>query len=1037
MRPIKLTMCAFGPYSSKQVIDFSSLPENLFIITGDTGAGKTMIFDALCYALYGESSGGVRSISALRCNKADPKETTFVELEFEYHGRRYLIHREPEQNIAKQRGEGLKNQKASAFLDGEGIANRLTKIPEIRTRIEEIIGLDCDQYRMTMMIAQGDFAKLIEADTNARKDVFRTILGTKYLERFILLLKDNASTLKSSITGKQIQLRTKLGSLNLDAPEFTHKLNNESMDLSLVMEDIPPLLIAQAEALKPLKESSDAAKAEYGELLKSQQAVLENNKKVVSYRRHKQDYESLLERQNEVNAVREKVDFAEKSRPVYAKWDELNKTKKRVDSLANSLAETTLKLKEAKEKVTSCQEAFDVASKKKDGLDQLKTEKNNIENRLSSFEVIRKLEKEVKEAEEAVGAAKKSYDDIKKRIDDSEKRSSEIDAAWKGFDEARLANCEHRVSKIKDKQKEFDALLLDAAKIPGLEQRVSECFASEKACLERAQKKYKEWERSYSLFLHSQAGILAEGLEEGAPCPVCGSTSHPHLATMQEGAPSQAKIEELSKEKDRAESERSAAESNRKVAQSKLESALSALSARYQEVAGESAPSEGIQGAISAKANALKAEFDIADSERKAAADAAEKRRRDLNEKERLSLGLPGLKQSLSDKEAALNDARTGFNQKKGALEDKKKELGDLNESKLKESLDALVKLIEAIEGDYRRADTALQDAKLKENGFSEQAQGFEKQKKEAESEMENAQHSLQEAVEASGFEDLHQALAHHLDDPVIASFRKNVSDYDQGIASAKALYDADISNHVDQMIETDVAEINRMVDEKKAEADGAVSLYESAVSTHRTNLQTYEEAKTEFASFADLEKQWGEANNLYAAASGSVKGSTKIDFETYCMLGTFDQILKIATRKFFQMSDGRYEFRRRTESSGNSKQGLDIDVFDHYAGTTRSASTLSGGEKFEASLALALSFSEAIQQSAGGVELDSMFIDEGFGTLSPDITDRAIKVLKELGRSNKMIGVISHIEQLDQQIDTKIQVLRSDLGSSYIRIVC
>lgn len=1035
MKPIKLVMSAFGPYATRQEIDFSSLPENLFIITGDTGAGKTMIFDAICFALYGESSGGSRSGSTFRCDKADPKTITFAELEFEYHGKRYFIHREPEQMIAKKVGEGLKSQKPSAFIEGDDIASRITKISDVNQKVREIIGLDCDQFRMTMMIAQGQFAELIKADTNARKGVFRTILGTGYLDRFVNSLREKSKELQSSISDKRSNLRGKLASIELPAPEIHAKLSDQDCDLSLLMEQIGPMLEEQKAALDPLSEEMKQAKANLENSIATREKILNRNKEIQQFRQHKADFEAIQSQKEEFDGYRKDIALAEKSAPVHQKITEYNAVTKRVDSISISIEATRKEIESASKELAECATAFEAAEKQYKGLDELKGEKTTLEKQLESFKAVDALAKDAFEAEKKEFDAKKARDESKDAIAKSESRIAEIEAKWKDFDPAVLVDLKHQVASAEEKERSCSALADRLKTLERLKRDYETAVNQENKALTDSSNARKAWESAYSSFLHSQAGLLARGLEEGTPCPVCGSLSHPSLASTSE-APSEAEVDALRKKSESAESDRAKKEATRKVASEKRSNELSAIKEEYLRLSGKELVDEDVSQAV----RAMQEESKLASAELKKKLDAQSEIDRshsaDLREKERLSEPLQAKKDALVKLENALLEAKSNSDKKKGALEEKKKELSGVDKASLQTRLTSLSSRIAEIDKAYRTADKKLRDYKEKCGRLDAKKATFEAQKKEAVEEQRSADSVLKEAIRVSGFATSEDAIAHYKDDASLSFLRGKVATYDQKAAAAKSLFESDLAKHLDEASESGLEEFDIKVNERKAISDEATSRYEKALGSYSRNLKTFEEAKRDFSTFADLERKANEISALYNATSGTMKGSNRVDFETYCMLSTFDQILRIATRKFLQMSDGRYEFRRRTSSSGNGRQGLDIDIFDHYSGNTRFATSLSGGEQFEASLALALSFSEAIQQSAGGVELDSMFIDEGFGTLSPDYADRAIKVLKELGRSNKLIGVISHIEQLDQQIDTKIRVLRSEQGVSYAKIV-
>lgn len=849
MRPLKLTMSAFGSYGEKTEIDFSQL-DGLYIITGDTGAGKTTIFDAIVFALYGDTSGGIREPSMMRSDFAGDDTPTFVELEFLYRGKTYKTERSPSY---KKSGRSTPLPASAALTLPDGSVK--TGAREVTNLITELLGVDREQFTQTAMIAQGEFLRLLLADTEERGKIFRKIFGTGIYISFQERLKDMLSEEKTrlgTIKSELVRCAEVIGAD--DTPDTPEGFESLSDTLGAKTAECKAENNALAEESEKLGARSAALLQELAQL-KSMSASLDIKAGEVSSEIKNEIAEKLKSGGagfvfgEEMAKI--KADLAERARIIAARAD-LKKTAAGADELKNLIG--TL-----------------LASKNELSLSLADTEK-----RLASMPDTALLRQKL----------------------DAELRICESDIA-------DVSNAEKKLAR-------FNALGTELA-------------AAQKAYLVSEQK-YRAAENAAiaaeEAFLREQAGIMAAALQDGLPCPVCGSAVHPSPASASENAPSEDDVKRL----------RAAAKKADAVKNEKAKKAAELLSGQKL----------------------------YADELRAAAAE--------------FSSDIHGLEGIISSKKPELE-------QKKQAL------LGEL---------------LRADETEKARAGLAAESEKLR-RAFEAASQKYDSSK----AALGTAELEL-EALK-SRIAEMESRL----------NYGGDVRIKEKRLASAKAC----------------IAELEREYSAEAAECARAKTENEKLARAAYARLETLRAAEKKYKSlmpsFREQLKRFESVSALSKTASGELSGRAKLAFEQYVQRAYFERVLSRANARLLKLSGGRYKLVRRAEPLNiRAKTGLELDIFDHYTGRRRSVRSLSGGESFKASLALALGMSDMIQESAGGVRLDSMFIDEGFGALDDESLDLAVNTLSKLADSSRSVGIISHVPELKERIEKKLIVKKSRRGS-------
>ena len=923
MRPIQLTLSSFGPYAEKTTIQLDQLGEKgLYLITGDTGAGKTTIFDAITYALYGAASGDIRDPNMFRSKYSSPQTPTYVELIFSYLDKEYKIRRNPEYERPSKKGDTTTKQKAEVELilpDG----NIVTKNKEVETAIKEIMGIDRNQFTQIAMIAQGDFQKLLFAPTDERKKIFRQIFKTSLYENLqyrikndSLEMKKNYETLKNSIQ----QYTEGIICDDSDESDETHTEVTRANEGNLSVEEIIELINKLVE-----KDSLELAKE------KETLIVLEKDLETVN---------GTIGKAEQIDKARSGLESAnkelEKKEPLLKEllkiYDDEKAKKPEREKLSEILTTRTNLLPKYDD--------YDIKkgnhAEKLNAKDKLT---NIIESKKQSITDLIKTHKELTDELEVIKDIDLDLEKTTTQIKEHEEKKSKLDNIISSMEtHNNLAeNLKEKQDKYREQRDSTDSLL----------------------------KKYNELSRS---FLDEQAGILAKDLVDGQKCPVCGSESHPEPALLTDDAPSEKEVEKAKKDYDKAlkDANRLSEEASKTIGQ---------IETLKQEILKNTEPLIGV------------CEYET------------------INEKVDLLL------QEIDKGILELKDKQTAYEIKAT----RKKELISLIPEKQKD--------IDGINADIVEKEKVLIQTIEEIRNLSEKIEAYGKE----------LEHSSKQEAEAT-IKELSDKKAnmdksYNLAEENYMNLKSELDDIKGGIkAFTEQLKDAVSINLSDKLQE------RSGLTTKKESLNDLITKISSRITINNDALSNIMKQND---SIKEVEKRWSWIKSLSDTVNGTISGKEKIMLETFVQMTYFDRIIARANSRFMVMSGGQYELKRRLETiNKQSQSGLELDVIDHYNGSERNIKTLSGGESFQASLSLALGLSDEIQASAGGIKLDTMFVDEGFGSLDEDSLQQAIKVLAGLVDGNKLVGIISHVNELKSKIEKQIIVKKQKSGGSVVEII-
>lgn len=1034
MRPIKLTISAFGPYASKQVIDFEELKgRNIFVISGKTGAGKTTIFDAISYALYGEASGESRETDSLRSHFADDNTETYVELEFELRGEKYTVNRVPKQKKKKARGEGYTEKSADATLtlpDGKVI----TKVKNVTDKIIEILGITREQFKQIVMLAQGEFKKLLLADSVEREGIFRKIFNTYDFEKIQAELKDKAANLSKNRTKSKHEME-----INLKNIKGEHDIViDEYVDFPLVIEKLKDLLERDNNIYKTLNEEGKE---------------VDNNLQV------KNQEKAIIETNN--NLLKEKEIITKALEELLSKEDEYkNKAKAIIDGKnAKEVKYIEDKLIETTKKLTKREEDYNLSLKNIDSLKLEQEEANKLlqieeskecDREKLSVEInnLNKLEEKIIELDSLnnkVMHLKQSAENSKLQIINNKKETEELKKS-KEEKELQLKD----IATLETKKVELESDI--KAKNKTLDEvrelfKVIRSFQNTYIEHNNKAKEYKEFEVEYKkvkenyeamddLYKKEQAGILASKLQENEPCPVCGSTNHPNKATIKENLkiPTKEELKVAKENLDKLEKENlekinnlTTLNSNKTTYLEQVNNHLSMLSATlniYKTFNSETAK------VVKNLGTELKSVIDKLKDELLKVIDKISLKEKIEKELNLITTTINEREQSLIKLEECEKNYTTELTQNITKIDEYKKEIPE-NITDLK----TLNNLIEVKTKELNISKEKLAKLRLENENLAKKLEGENSTSKEINKSIEelkleiaNNKANFNEAIKEQGFDNIQTYEDAKLQISMVESLEKEVENYNSELKLTKAKQE-DIINKTKDIVFMDITTIDeeiRSIQNNKKELESKLRELHAIIVGNKTILKNVENLNIEFKEIEEEYKVVGELADL---ANG--KKAPYISFERYILASYFEDIIEAANIRLEKMTGDRFSLIRKTsKSKGAGQKGLELEIYDNYTDSSRDVSSLSGGESFKASLSLALGLSDIVQSNAGGVSLDTMFVDEGFGTLDPQSLDNAIDSLLELQRGGRLVGIISHVEELKERIDAKLEVASTSKGS-------
>ena len=860
MKPIKLIMCAFGPYAGQTEVPFQALGQDgVFLITGDTGAGKTTVFDAISFALYGEASGGRgrRIGKSFRSDYAPADRETFVELEFEHQGKRYRVRRSPEYERLKKRGSGTITVAAQAQLEGLDDGLLCTRVDEVNARLRELIGLDREQFSQTMMIAQGDFLKILNASSKERKELFQKIFNTQIYARLQERLRQENSELQRQLEADDAKVAALIAQLRWpDAAPEGQPLPEQT--LALAKQTLQQIRGQMEQASAQMAQLEQQQRQCSGEIARGKQ----HNAQLQALQAARQRQVQLQQQARQIQALSQTLAAAQQAQtviPAQRLWQ----------TASHALQESSRQLERLQQQQAECQNALEQAQQAWQQAEQSQSE----QERLSGL---------VQALRQALPLAE---------------RAEQLQAA--------LQQSMEQAQQLR----------------------------------QSAQQAEQVYQQQYDLFWSAQAGLLAGQLQPGQPCPVCGSLEHPAPAVCPAEVPEKAQMEH---------------------ARNRAQRAKDAFAAKAQQTAAC---------------------------------------------------------------RSSLEEAQLQLHQLGGAPD---RTAGQLRQQ-MAQAEAACQKL-------QRQQEQAGRQRELAQRAWAQWEASYaavrQQQEQAAQTEAERLA-AYQQALQQAGFASVQEWQTALRSAAQMEQMRSQISQYETALASASGAIQ-ELEQTLDTQEPADLTQLEQRLEALSGEKAALQKELQTLAAMEQTNDRALTGLQRILQGQQKLRQRYSLMDDLYRSVSGQQSQRAKLSFETYIQQYYFKQVIAAANLRLTALTGGMYVLRCKEDAKNlRAQSGLDLDVLDRNTGLWRDVSTLSGGESFLAALALALGLSDVVQNQSGGIRLDAMFIDEGFGTLDTAALNQAMQLLERLADGRRLIGVISHVEELKQRIDRKLIVKKAATGST------
>lgn len=1021
MKPISLTIEAFGPYRDSVTLDFSQLENHsMFLISGPTGAGKTSILDAMVYALYGEPSGEVRKTDAIRSDFAEPERMTRVDFSFAIGDAQYRVERLPKQMVAKKRGTGMREQNASATVyemkDGEWKVIA-TSAAAIRDTIQRIIGFRKDQFLQVVLLPQGEFRKLLVASTNEREELLHTLFRTELYRKLQEALKSAFDEAKAGIEENLMKQTALIQSIPHD-------------------EDTPVLTI---EHVRELLENREPHRE--GHVVKRDEAVAEVNRLNTlrnEWALYNQAQQSLIEATSKLDIVkakelertqlREKVQFLNSLFPVHALYKQYIDKRSSLTTLERALSDAEKSVDTATQHESNCIEAHEALEFQAETIQAKRTTLAQLQQQSETFDELGLLKKKLSALRSDVEQldSKKSESDLERQRQLIKQIEVDVENLRKQLKENSTL-----LDKIPVIQEQLNHLQRYSELVDEISQVQKEVAAKEEtlSTLDKAVKEAKvHLERLEHLMQEGRAYELVPFIKEDEPCPVCGSTEHPQLATKPELYPTKDEVEAARGLRDKALQQQANEVGQR-----------DALVGRMHELSDHkngqvSILKASIEGFSEANFASIQQDLLAQMEGLKTLRGESEQLGKTIVDMERR---LSTAKDTLAKSEIAHNELLKTLHELEVSIGSVQAKIDSLSESLPTTDVELWRKQVISLSSEIKEYDAQLtvttkqlEEARGQLSAKRGRLETLSSQVKEERKNLDSLHEEYTQSLQSIALSEIDfvEALS---DFNALEDFKTKLYELEESFSTAQAVYDAALKT-----TETVVKPSDTVSDEVY---DAAVERRDTLVGSLAAWDKETKHIETTLTSLEELESSMGEARNkveflgrLNDLANGGEQGFKNVTFERYVLGAILDEVVYAANLRLQKMSRSRYSLERSDYTGGGrGKQGLDLAVMDAFTGQSRPANTLSGGETFLASMALALGLADVIQSYAGGIHMDTMFIDEGFGTLDPDTLELAMETLVQLQSSGRLIGMISHVPELKTRIPAHLEVTRGDEGST------
>ncbi|WP_394140659.1 AAA family ATPase [Cytobacillus oceanisediminis] len=1037
MRPLKLKMQAFGPYADSEQIDFTELGNRrMFVISGKTGSGKTTIFDGISYAIYGKASGEDRNGPELRSQFARNETLTEVSLEFTLRNKSYYISRSPQQEKKKERGDGttIVSAKAELYIYDENGSRQLlaSNVRDVDEKIKEIMIIDSNQFRQILMIPQGEFRKLLTSESKDKEVILQRLFHTQIYKRIEEKLKEDASELKRTVED-QVKLRDQL---LLQAQAVFNKELMAYLEAGSVNDTILlPLINAEIgqmrEGLEQLTAAGKSQKEKRDKLqqkLYEAETIIKQLKARDELKQRKNELEGLKEefagKENLISLAQKAALLSQQEQLCHELKKDLDVSKEELTALKKSIASLAGLLEENEER-------WEAEKKREDERKQAGEKVNRLQNMKEDIHSYAEVEKQVRALEEKLETLRLQKKHKDEAIKTSDHKIQVLAEEKQEIEKSHLKLLEHdrRLEKMAEEIErlhKYEELQGDYTLALEVFEKKKRYFEQTASRLEDARMLVEELERKW---LHGQASILANQLQNGEACPVCGSDHHPNPAASQTDIPDEKDLKAAKQHAAEIEADKAKAESSFYESQSNMKSIENTLCELFKLIQKQRPDTEkGDLPIIKSTLLAQRKDLLNLQEELKKKSSRLEactlEMEKSHQQKEALGAEIERLQSQINDTAILHAEKKGNLTRMTEAIPENLRSM-EAYQANLKAAVDKLETLQKSLE----IAQQKFQDTKAAYMAEKAKMETIERQAVKLEEKLAVERQNFVQRMKDQGFDSYGEYRNAKKTEHEVRALEVEVREYREEVRSVTDRY-SEVLQLLEGVEKPDVESLQARLKETDDHLKQLQDQYTNLYMKKKHNEETLQKITGINEKMKVLEERYKVIGHLYEISKG--QNTYRVTFERFVLAAFLDDILREANGRLTRMTSGRYQLLRKTDrSKGNAQSGLELLVFDQYTGQERHVKTLSGGESFKAALALALGLADVVQQYAGGVSLETMFIDEGFGTLDPESLDQAIEALIDIQSSGRLVGIISHVPELKERIDARLEVTASQTGSS------
>lgn len=1043
MKPIQLTMCGWGSYPNKVIVDFTKFyNDGLFLVTGPTGAGKTTIFDAISFALYGDVSGKTREKTSVRSDFATPETDTYVELTFNHKGDTYKIVRSPKYSRPKKRGDGFTTSNETAVLH-IGDATPIVSLNEVNRKINETMGINYEQFKKIAMIAQGEFLELLISSSKDRVEILRNLFKTNQYEKLQYLLSDKAKNLYKQIEEYRHKAEEAIHLMDTRENESLNQLcNAPNLNYDNIIEESKNYVREDKKLLREQEKELITLNEKIKDLIASFTKGEQLNANIDKLNQVTILWESKLKEQEDIKGIEDILAKATNAEKVRADESIYVDALEKHSNLSSKVQRLQIGITQLEPEVKKSFIIYKEAIEKESAIEQLQNEYAILEGFLPVIDELIKIKYKLALLEKEITLLERKEESLKITEDEQKKVKIECEREFNSYQEIdRLIGENNLLQQIGEAKEKKYQEVYDLTRNLNLERKK---LSSLQETYEKANVELKDlrdiYQRKEEAYKNAIVGVVAKMVKEKEPCPVCGSTNHPHVATILDEIPDEEELDKLNKQLDHKKIELDNVYQDTAKKKAEVDSIIGQLTKGLEELEIPYEPfiEEEVRDFIVRKKEehiiylnsldvkikelsnkrvrliALQKEIEALDSsltqigeqrkenillyhEKKSEQDVLKGNLEQLNL--RLSKHFPGI---YVDETIVKTHIGEQMNQLKSQIVQMKEKIriGQESYELIKSELLSTQTLLNSSETEFK---VIQEEVKVKKDRFLKSL-------------LEN---KFQEEEE-------YKIAIRSLKDMDLLS--KQIKEYYEQLQSLEQTKLA-LAEQVGDRIYVNLVEISNQLEDLERKQQTIQLGKESLIARITGNQKLNDSIQVNLGKKRELEVEYGIIKDLDNVTKGNNK--ERLVFEQYVLASYFEDIIIAANQRLTTMTGGRYELLKVGRvADARTTDSLNLEVLDNYTGKKRSVKTLSGGESFKAALSLALGLSDIVQSNAGGIKIDTLFIDEGFGSLDTESLDQALDTLTSLTEHNRFIGIISHVNELKERIDNQIVVEKCNHGS-------